>query len=131
MSEFKLGPLQEKWLQYLEQHPEQQIKEVLGEQDEDGEIGMCCLGAAAIVCDSAEWKDSVLTKRKRLFSGDSDQWFENYNLIGLRSFEGVASKPFCKEKFVSLVVANDTGLTWPEIAAEIRKDPKNFFTESK
>lgn len=128
MSEFKIGELQEKWLQYLEQHPEQQGKDKLGEKLPNGNLQMCCLGAGGLICGAAEWNDH------KLVSGVSTEFLINgYDRLGLRSARGSSSNAFSgnTRDYHSLSAANDISMTWPEIAATIRADPANFFTEPK
>jgi hypothetical protein len=131
---FKLGPLQEQWLQSLEQHPERQTTNALGRKIYDG-YKACCLGEAAIICGVAKW--NALNRLTAVYKGDeSDALFKGHNLLGLYDCRGQMNKtlrsPTQPEKECdTLALMNDRDFTWPQIAAEIRKDPTNFFTESK
>ena len=124
MSNFKLGPLQEEWVQSLEQHPERQMIQRLGRKNSDGSYRACCLGQAGLIAVVCEWnEDGDLVVK----GGGGYALLErnSYKAMGLRSPSG-----FSKGTLSPLAVINDSGATWPEIAALIRANPEEYFTHS-
>lgn len=121
----KLGPLQKQWLHNLKTYPERQMTEVLGKRNEDGSYKACCLGEAAIICGTANWD-----KRGNLYDlvEENKNVLKSYEAIGLRNSVG---RRLDTETEGFLAQLNDSGKTWPEIAAIIEAEPDQYFTESK
>jgi hypothetical protein len=107
---FELGPIQEKWLQSLEQNPDRQMKHYLGLRGLDGNYKACC-----------RWTDDYMKD-----GPSASCLFESYAKLGLRSKTGAG----ISVSFEDLAVLNDTGKTWPEIAAIVRANPEEYFTKS-
>lgn len=135
---FVFGPTQEKWLKSLEDNPERQMKDSLGEKDADGSYHACCLGEYLICAGKAQWKDfgkgQILTDGKEKdyrgegFETHADsELLNSWEELGLHSSGGSRETGFRGQ---SLAQMNDTGYTWPEIAAEIRKTPEAWLTKS-
>lgn len=57
MSDFRLGPLQTKWIQSLRDHPERQLKGSLGNRYADGSYKACCLGEAGLIAGVCFWRE--------------------------------------------------------------------------
>lgn len=130
-TKFKLGPLQEYWLSQLEKHPERQLKGALGIRNSPKKYSLCCLGQL-LVCDFQRSKKKLpFNKHDRLEYLGSIAILENFERYGLRSETGGLKTPFIKDgrRGYALTDMNDWGVTWPEIAAYIRKNPKNVFTK--
>lgn len=133
METIKIGPLQEQWLQSLEQHPERQMYYWLGRQQEGGDYKACCLGEAGLVSGVCEWKNGKLCVKKEYVKnspeGDRDYErtlnYDSHKVIGFRD-EGGSNRDGTKQLFNM----NDENIPWPEIAAIIRKDPSDWFTHS-
>lgn len=136
---FKIGPLQEFWLQQLEKHPNKQMHEFLGKGNARS-YKACCLGEGAICTYRFKKK-----KFNHLF--DVDGYLnlgENYayytlpsefvNQLGLYDMQGEIRRTKHNKKasrYTSLADMNDRGVTWPEIAKFIRENPSLVFKESK
>jgi len=124
----KIGPIQEQWLQRLEQHPELQTNARLGELTEDG-YRACCLGEYLLT-----YHRCLGTDISRLFNNgvlqDGDDYYvlvESFDDLGLQDD---AAHIFGDCEYDSLAEMNDNGVSWPEIAAYIRKYPEMVFTKS-
>lgn len=133
-----IGPLQEQWLQSLEQHPERQMSYKLGEKKPDGSYKACCLGEAGIISGTCYWnehgqlaiKDEYLIipiwkGGKAIHTLDG----EAYKIMGFNS-EAAKASDASADNHMTLAEMNDDGKTWPEIAAMIRKDPSRWFNKS-
>lgn len=120
---FKLGPIQEAWLQSLEQHPERQLQGALGKKNDDGSYKACCLGELGLIASLCEWSNNILHIIGQ--PGLAFTLSNIYNKVGLRGSNGVAMPPHD-----SLARLNDRGVTWPEIAAIVRANPESYFNES-
>lgn len=122
---FTFGPIQKKWLQSLEQHPERQMKKKLGIKFSDGTCQACCLGELGLIAGVCEWDErGVLTTtgahhRENTLS-------EVYDRVGLRDAVGSGSDL----RTYSLANLNDRRMTWPEIAAEVRANPERYLVKS-
>lgn len=123
----KLGPIQEAWVKSLEDHPERQMKDKLGEGTES-EYRACCLGEAKMVMYRAGWCKNPI-EHGTLHSGGEDAQLSQLDRkkVGLRSGDGDAKDETVKR---SLAFMNDHGKTWPEIAAIIRENPSKYFFKS-
>lgn len=114
----KLGPIQEKWLQSLEQNPERQHKGSLGVKTEDG-YKTCCLGELGIIAGKCRWIDNKLADGTNLFTLTSAEEIGLYDEVGVT-----------KDGQDSLASMNDKSYTWPDIAQIVRANPENFFSKS-
>jgi len=137
----KIGPIQEQWLQRLEQHPELQMRGYLGELTTNGYLA-CCLGEYLLTYKRIMGEDisrlfhnGELWYSKRDNEKDGDKNLSSLNIftdLGLYdevgSFEGDSEDG--GRKYNSLAEMNDNGVSWPEIAAYIRKYPEMVFTKS-
>lgn len=141
----KLGPIQELWLSQLEKYPERQTNNRLGFKLSDGTYKACCLGEALLCIHRVKkWKLPFDTGVGAPIidgnGGSAASLRRSYMKIGLRdsvgTFENVV--PASDEKdsrhrkqCASLADMNDSGMSWPRIAAYVRTNPENVFTESK
>ena len=126
----QLGPVQERWVQFLEQHPDLQGTSRLGYIVRDGEnlcdgTKMCCLGAALFTL--YPYKVGSLDDYGYKLSLET-----TYKILGLNNPRGSLKVSFTEGRmhFYSLAEMNDKGFTWPEIAAYIRANPENVFERS-
>lgn len=130
---FKLGPLQEKWLQELESGKHEQVGQTLCVQM-GNERSYCCLGVAC---------EFVLGMRPEVESrrGDGLEIISFYGFasvmpswekLGLRSENGsfIKGLMFNHRYFSCLTEMNDFGMSFKDIAAYIRSNPENVFVES-
>ena len=119
---YKLNKWQEMWLQALESGEYAQSKGCLY----DGE-GFCCLGVACDVLGmtGVEEESGVYS-----FDGCKNTAPDKVvRALKLRNQLGLAERNFktAEGQFEALVYANDTGVTFKQIARAIRKNPENFF----
>lgn len=126
----KLGPLQQEWVDRLRAHPERQLEGSLGKKYHDGSYKACCLGECSMMLAekglvNGEWYNGFW------FDGDLDGYLSNESVetIGLRDGEGDLIGVRI-EGYSVLSVANDSGVTWPEIADFIEAHPEAVFTKS-
>lgn len=124
MSKFVLGPLQTKWIEFLEQNPDKQGRNFLG-IIENGKEKMCCLGAGGLILGTCEWLDN------NLIDTSTDihdcHYLRSYEKLGLRDSRGCPSH---SDLFKSLTTLNDHTKTWTEIAKLLREKPEIYFTHS-
>lgn len=132
---FELGPLQKKWVQYLRDHPEQQISSVLGRKGDDGKIHLCCLGAGLLCAGKGVWNN----KNSLLDGEGADRLLDtSYEELGLKDNEGgfydengvKYNANDLSEEYESLADMNDSFLNWSEIADFIETNPEVVFTKS-
>lgn len=128
---FKLGPIQTKWLQSLEAHPERQLKHRLGikKSSDDTSYQACCLGELGLIAGVCQWEGINLSTKK--FS-ERGVLLGVYKELGLYSPHG-DKKTFANHlvsRELSLAELNDSGTTWPEIAAIVRANPEGYFSKS-
>lgn len=121
---FILGPLQEKWMQSLEQHPERQGRNTLGVQMSNGSYKACCLGEGGLTAGICRWDEEGLLVD--IDSGSTHYLDSGYIKLGLRDKRGVAKDYILSESMASM---NDDGYSWPEIAAIVRGNPEAYFTD--
>lgn len=123
MENFKFGEKQEQWLQSLENNPERQLKRQLGIKHNmySDDYQACCLGELCIITGKAEFNKIGI-----LESGYSTDFVEEFKELGLNSADGGSSIP----SLYSLAYLNDNEMTWPEIAAHVRKYGKYYFNKS-
>lgn len=146
-SDFIIGPIQESWLQSLEQNPDRQYRGQLGIKYPYSKTYLaCCLGEAGIILGTCKWKMDKNSDNEILISlsDNKDTSFyilEQHDQMGLRCGRGSFKEPvpkrlfdrgaiFEEAVFRSLAVMNDEGLTWLQIATYIRSNPTNVFTRS-
>ena len=132
---FKLGPIQTKWLESLEQHPERQNKNTLGKRYPDGSYTACCLGELGLIAGVCRWgglSDNVLIVTDL---SAIDEYSANYldgtsyEEVGLYSARG-RTRDGDNQDVNTLASLNDNSKTWPEIAAIVRANPAMYFKKS-
>lgn len=120
----KLGPIQTKWIEYLEAHPEQQHLGSLGFKKDD-KIKLCCLGAGTMCISEGNFDE----ESGMLNVNDSHSILSNYKKLGLYSnigsFQGIELAGYS-----ALAYANDNGISWKEIAKFMRDHPEVVFAYS-
>jgi hypothetical protein len=121
----ELGPIQTKWIESLEKHPERQGYRELGRRNEGSEYYQaCCLGEGGLIAGVCEWRDnrlySISGHTSGTLSGDA------YKALGLYSATGMCFDGQGR----SLADLNDDLVPWPEIAAILRRNPEVYFKES-
>jgi len=124
--------LRELWLQSLEKNPERQGKYCLGSKYKDSYLA-CCLGECVIVHGDDVWEENRLIVADPLnIKEPTRALLYNYKKYFLRSKYGdlKTSAVIKGNEFSSLSAINDRGITWPEIAAYIRSNPDNVFTDN-
>lgn len=122
------GPIQEKWLQSLEKHPDRQLKGELGKKITLHEYKACCLGELGLIGGVCKWVNSTLIVDSPK-SESTSYLYEVHEKVGLRDANGTGwSKD--GEAIESLSHMNDGGKTWPEIAAIVRANPTHYFTKA-
>lgn len=134
--DYQFSPLQLQWLEYLEDHPEQQTTGTLGRVIKEKEY-FCCLGAGAKVCGVKYQKATPIHEATALEFGPEkciDYLSPEVQMkLKLRGIEGQLKLPitlsFFEEKMSSLAEMNDKEVSWPEIAKYIRENPYNVFVE--
>lgn len=130
---FELGPIQKQWLSDLRKYPERQMRKMLGAEQGDGTLRLCCLGQGLItLCEINN--QTPMFRGGHLFDGGDDTCLEeSYKKLGLIESTGwLATQATMNGRwFHSLLSMNDNGLTWPEIADYIEANPTNVFTEPK
>lgn len=129
MEQFIFGPIQTEWLKSLKEHPERQLKGSLGKKYPDGTYKACCLGEAGLIAGVCEWRevgDQVILYVKE--SSQLSVLVDVYETIGLFNSEGRRTSGYPE---MSLAIMNDSGKTWPEIAAIIEADPWAYLKEPK
>lgn len=127
MAEFKMGPLQKRWIKRLKAHPERQIIGQLGKGNKK-EYKACCLGEAGLMLGTCEFDDEGILRDND--TGEKEVLL-SYKDIGLRSSNGQCLSGD-DEPMVLLTHLNDDGdHTWTDIAYIIEAAPELFFTEPK
>lgn len=121
---FPFGPIQKKWLQNLEKHPERQATGMLGARIA-GSYQACCLGELGLIAGLLIF-DEEGSLRENSLAGNGTVLTRYYSHLGLRSAGGEC----LDDRFQSLASMNDSGKTWPEIAKHVRKYGKYYFTKS-
>lgn len=135
---FVLGPLQTAWVKFLRENPHLQFHGRLGAVV-DGEERYCCLGAGAKICgcESKRTKIRGYDEYQEIIAFSYNSTFEPLllplpvvELLKLRYKTGELKETHRKgkRKYNSLTAMNDKGMTWPEIADYIEKNPENVFT---
>ncbi len=131
----QLGKIQKAWIDSLKSNPERQATGQLG-KGEPSSYKACCLGELHVIgCKllgkPAPFNNNYICDYDPSYpAGILHQVYLDY---GLHNAAGTTLSPFSIEgrKFKSLVEANDRfGITWPQIAEAIEKDPANFFNKS-
>lgn len=122
---FKFGPIQTKWLKSLEQNPERQLKGYLGIKFDYDDYKCCCLGELGLIAGICEWRNNDLYVNSSR-SNSSSYLYAVHEKVGLFSPQGDSKDRELK----GLARMNDDGVTWPDIAAHVRKYPEQYFTKS-
>ncbi len=129
----ELGPIQEAWLQSLEQHPERQTTRMLGHGTPEN-YKACCLGELLVVACALQGKPSPFEfGSNRITDGTYTATLpESAHDLGLKNGLGGLKVLLSKEgkDYWSLSQMNDEGFTWSQIAQAVRENPDNFFTKS-
>lgn len=127
----QLGPLQKKWVEELRNNPDQQMSKALGIP---AKKKFCCLGKALmIICEEYNLPIDVNEGGCLLSEGERGV-LSTYDKIGLRNNVGAFSyeKTICitGRYFNSLADANDSGISWLDLADFIERNPEIVFTKS-
>ncbi len=132
---FEFGPKQTKLLEALESGNFQQASGTLRDEDifvsesAPPVTGYCCLGVANLVCELDEpWGHDVLNDKYLslgLYTQNGQTRLSSEIAGDVLSEVGRAENDKC------LTVMNDNGKTFAEIAAVIRANPEQYFSESK
>lgn len=141
-SNFKMGPLQRKWIEELKTTDKQQIEGYLC--TDDGRY--CCLG---ILCEVLNLDKRVTHERVdcdsfvvEFYSPNSKVMSDKYQLpqhvhsiVNLSDELGRVIKHnvehvTTEDGYNCLADMNDSGISFKEIAEIIEVDPSNFFTKS-
>lgn len=141
------NPLVQQWLELLEKGDlPQQLSALVGVDEDDNDVGFCCLGVACNFLEipglkRAEGSTSLLSSKtevpfKRLF-GFTDSYDGAFRTegaylpppavtaLGLRTSSGEFHEADGSRN--TLAAMNDEGATFKEIAAIIRSRPKGLF----
>lgn len=129
---FKFGPIQTAWIVAMEAYPERQIKNKLGKRINRQKYQSCALGELHVQACRLNNKMSAAFKQHSIFDGTSGSLGISYLKYGLKTPAGHFSTTIKIKgsSYGSIVDMNDEGITYPEIAAIIRKYPKKIFTKS-
>lgn len=124
----RIGPLQEEWLQTLEQHPERQQMCSLGSGTID-HYKCCVLGLFGLLSGSCVFENGRLYDAGgEEFHKIPDNLFTSLSLswkkLGLYGAMGNTKLGVTGE---TLAFYNDSGKTFPEIAAIIRANPDHYL----
>lgn len=130
-TDFPYTTIQLAWLHDLETTEAKQGRRALHTEDEK----YCCLGRACVVLGKSPSKQTF--QGNYSYDGVGGLLLA-YGDLGLRSSRGVLLRPFDTGALGcsyggsllvgSLTEMNDSGWTFKDIAAAIRADPSNFFT---
>lgn len=131
MEKFEFGPIQTKWLESLEQHPERQMKDALGLRSPDGSYKCCCLGELGIIGGICGFDEvgELRTIDEDIHRTSKTTLSNVHEKVGLHN--GCGSVVGEKEGMLAaLTIYNDGKHTWPEIAAIVRANPTAYFSKS-
>lgn len=127
----KLGPLQTKWVEALEAHPNRQTAGHLGHVDGNGDIRACCLGQALLCLYGYAAIQSGLI-RSGTIHGTLNPI--DRDILGLYTHSGSIRQgeyiSYNDREFRTLAQANDGGVPWSFIAKFIRENPESVFYKS-
>lgn len=138
----KLGKLQKAWVDSLKNHPEKQMRGLLGVKKGNSYMA-CCLGELHCVAHRLKKKKLPFDGNVIRDEGNCSILSKSYEKYGLRNHSGrlkcyayyhdgnFSLRPFDQSKaYVSLADMNDYGITWPEIATFVETYPNIVFTKS-
>ncbi len=131
---FQFGPLQLQWLESLENNPERQMTGSLGRKQPDGSYKACCLGEAGLVSGVCRFNGEGLLISSFNDEDNSNACYQNSLYSGSFmeiGFRGNTGQRLDNDWTKYLYTLNDNGKTWPEIAAIVRAEPEQYFTEPK
>jgi hypothetical protein len=119
-----LGPNQERWLQALESGKYQQCESCL-----ECDKHFCCLGVGCqVFFPEDRTETAVATSAMGKWFGETEVAPQCLiDTIGLHDSNGLSLVLGDK----SLTELNDSGNTFPEIAAIVRANPEHYFTEPR
>ena len=129
----ELGTLQKEWIKSLREHPERQGKRILGRRLDNDDYQACCLGELKMVdCRLNNFPlpfDEFGNIVDEKYSGILGASYQRY---GLNSSTGIINGGFHFSTGFkpSLAEANDSGVSWKEIADFIEQNPEKVFTHS-
>jgi len=136
----ELGPIQKEWIKSLREHPERQTTGHLGAKMGNGkDYKACCLGEGLCILRRLDGQDPLnfFEPGGRLLDNAEHNYLlsETAERLGLHDGKGslkgeVDSVEVRSHRLYSLSSANDTGMTWPEIADFIEKHPESVFAKS-
>ncbi len=124
----ELGPMQTKWVEALESGEYRQGQQYLRQKHEEGDL-FCCLGVACSLfpeISKPEDYEEVEEGGPVFYSNEKSLLPER--MVKLLGFLGKLGQH--KHNDTSLSMMNDNGITFKEIAEEIRKNPSNWFWKS-
>lgn len=148
-----MGPIQKAWVDSLDEHPELQMKESLGEGTPE-DYTACCLGqfrviACKILGEEPPFENyKIVDKKPEGYNNAPDDLLHgSWEELGLRSKDGkiedgnikieyvddeFEDEEFskCTASYSTLAEANDGHATWADIAKFIRANPEKIFTKS-
>jgi hypothetical protein len=132
----ELGKIQKAWIASLRKHPERQMVNSLGKGG-PRDYKACCLGEYLITECRVKKKRTPFNNGYLFDSSinDTGSLCNSYERLGLSGRNGdfinsVSIKEGKISNHLSLATANDSGVTWPEIADFIEANPENVFTKS-
>jgi hypothetical protein len=134
MTNQTLGPLQQKWVNYLKRNGHKQGEGSLGYVDREGQKKMCCLGAAGYaILKTCHWhKGSLCDDTKEDLDDYSPSGYLSfsYTKLGLYSEAGEIKGDKHWEDPNTLAGLNDDNVSWYEIACYIEAAPELFFSKA-
>lgn len=130
----ELGPIQKAWVDNLRKHPERQATGFLGRGIPESYTA-CCLGEGLVTyCKMKNIKLPFIDGFIIDFNEDKNLKSDcildfSYKELGLRTSTGrIIGKHLNNRTY--LTQANDSGVSWPEIADFIEENPEAVFTHS-
>lgn len=133
LNQHKFGPIQQAWLESLENHPERQTDSCLGYRTDTG-YEACCLGELLIInnrVNGLPLSDLFSSESGVLHDGNHDETLcTSYKDVGLYNEDGgFVNAPirYRNTPYTSLAAMNDDGVTWPDIAQFVRENSEEVF----
>lgn len=128
MKKFEFGPIQLKWLESLETHPERQLTGQLAKFVSLGieEYRACCLGEYCIIAGVGDFSEDGDYEVGKSYALVDESWKD----LGLYSSDGAFENEYRLDGYRSLASMNDNGMTWLQIAKFVRENPEKVFNKS-